>query len=108
MLWDGDAGPLHVIGNAYWSSLKKKKVGKVVGVELWAPAIEDAKRNASDNGRRPSSLFTLGITNVEYHAGKAEDFLPSYMQTIPQGTAVIGIVDPPRGGLREYSSSGIP
>jgi tRNA/tmRNA/rRNA uracil-C5-methylase (TrmA/RlmC/RlmD family) len=45
--------------------------------------------------------FPAGIANVRYVASKAEDFLPSYVSTLPAGTPIVGIVDPPRNGLRE-------
>ena len=44
----------------------------------------------------------LDVTNVEFICGKAEDVLPSLMRemTIKEQN-VIGILDPPRGGLRK-------
>ena len=42
--------------------------GKVYGVEIIPAAIEDAKRNARNNG----------ITNAEFYCGKAEEVLPEF------------------------------
>lgn len=47
-----------------------KKCKLVVGVEIIAEAIEDAKLNAEINE----------IKNVEYHSGKAEDILPNLLK----------------------------
>ncbi|PIK39048.1 hypothetical protein BSL78_24116, partial [Apostichopus japonicus] len=68
------------------------RVKKVIGVELCKQAVEDAKVNAKNNG----------IENATYICGKAEDRLPSVMQDISDSEKVIGIIDPPRAGLREY------
>ena len=63
----------------------------VVGVEIIADAIEDAKLNSQLND----------ITNVEYHCGKAEDVLPNLLKRFTN-ERVVAIVDPPRAGLRTY------
>ena len=43
-----------------------------------------------------------GITNTEFLCGKAEDVLPKHLERPPGGRGeVIGVVDPPRGGLRK-------
>ena len=44
-----------------------------------------------------------GLSNVEFHCGKAEDVFPNILNALvsPNLTA---IVDPPRAGLREYNS----
>lgn len=65
-----------------------KKVKKVIGIDLCQEAVNDAKVNAEANG----------LTNVEYHCGKAEDIFPSVLNSVvsPNVTAV---VDPPRAGL---------
>ena len=46
------------------------------------------------------AVRVTGVQNVEFHSGKAEDVLPQLMinETAAQ---VIGIIDPPRGGLRK-------
>ncbi|KAM9811007.1 tRNA (uracil-5-)-methyltransferase homolog A [Neosynchiropus ocellatus] len=65
-----------------------KRVKKVIGIELCQEAVEDAKVNAKLNG----------LSNVEFHCGKAEDVFPSILNSVvsPNVTAV---VDPPRAGL---------
>lgn len=65
-----------------------KRVKKVIGIELCQEAVEDAKVNAALNG----------LTNVEFHCGKAEDVFPNVLSALvsPKVTA---IVDPPRAGL---------
>ncbi|XP_017580704.2 tRNA (uracil-5-)-methyltransferase homolog A [Pygocentrus nattereri] len=65
-----------------------KRVKKVIGIELCQEAVEDAKVNAEANG----------LTNIEFHCGKAEDIFPTVLNAIvsPNVTAV---VDPPRAGL---------
>lgn len=44
-----------------------------------------------------------GLSNVEFHCGKAEDVFPNILNALvsPNITAV---VDPPRAGLRELTS----
>ena len=43
-----------------------------------------------------------GITNAEFLCGKAEDVLPKHLERPPgRRGEVIGVVDPPRGGLRK-------
>lgn len=66
--------------------------GEVLGIEVIADAIKDAKENVIRNG----------ITNCEFFVGKAEDILSPVIQrtTKPNITA---IVDPPRAGLRKLS-----
>uniref|UniRef100_A0A3P9MQU8 tRNA (uracil(54)-C(5))-methyltransferase n=1 Tax=Oryzias latipes TaxID=8090 RepID=A0A3P9MQU8_ORYLA len=65
-----------------------KRVKKVIGIELCQEAVEDAKVNAKLNG----------LSNVEFHCGKAEDVFPDILNALvsPSLTAV---VDPPRAGL---------
>ncbi|XP_061674603.1 tRNA (uracil-5-)-methyltransferase homolog A [Syngnathoides biaculeatus] len=65
-----------------------KRVKKVIGIELCQEAVEDAKVNAKLNG----------LSNVEFHCGKAEDLFPNILSALvsPKVTA---IVDPPRAGL---------
>lgn len=48
----------------------------------------------------PTSLTFEGLTNVEFHCGKAEDVFPNILSGLvsPRVTA---IVDPPRAGLRK-------
>lgn len=63
-----------------------QKAKKVYGVEIVAPAIENAKANAELNG----------ITNAEFFVGKAEEVIPAkYAEGLVADTIV---VDPPRKG----------
>ena len=41
-----------------------------------------------------------GITNAEFHCGKAEDVMADLMKSVANDD-VVAVVDPPRGGLRE-------
>jgi 23S rRNA (uracil1939-C5)-methyltransferase len=66
-----------------------QKAKKVYGVEIVPEAIEDAKRNAVNNG----------ITNTEFFVGEAEKVIPDlYKEGI---TADVVVVDPPRKGCDE-------
>jgi len=73
------------------------RVGKVVGLEMNASAVEDAKYNATANG----------INNAVYYVGKAEDTLSQALNThvnnlphaVQSQLEVTAIVDPPRVGL---------
>mmetsp|Transcript_89797 Transcript_89797/g.187672 ORF Transcript_89797/g.187672 Transcript_89797/m.187672 type:complete len:632 (-) Transcript_89797:33-1928(-) len=71
------------------------KCKKVVGLELVPEAVESAKHNAAING----------IKNAEYHAGKAEETLPSLLPKelaeLGEDCEVCAIVDPPRPGLHK-------
>lgn len=63
-----------------------QKAKKVYGIEIVAPAIEDAKQNAAHNK----------ITNAEFIVGDAVDIMPRlYRQGIRPDVIV---VDPPRAG----------
>eukprot|EP01117_Protostelium_nocturnum_P009539 TRINITY_DN3403_c0_g1_i3.p1 TRINITY_DN3403_c0_g1~~TRINITY_DN3403_c0_g1_i3.p1 ORF type:complete len:533 (-),score=179.09 TRINITY_DN3403_c0_g1_i3:264-1862(-) len=65
-----------------------KHVQSVVGIEMIAEAIEDAKHNANLNG----------IENCQYLVGKAEDVMRS-TEGILRNKKCIAVVDPPRAGL---------
>lgn len=46
-------------------------------------------------------FFALtGLTNVEFHCGKAEDVFPNILSSLVSAN-ITAIVDPPRAGLRE-------
>ncbi|WP_024832247.1 23S rRNA (uracil(1939)-C(5))-methyltransferase RlmD [Ruminiclostridium josui] len=63
-----------------------QKAKRVVGVEVVADAISDAKRNAELNG----------VSNVEFLVGEAEKVIPDlYAQGVK---ADVVVVDPPRKG----------
>nr|XP_006640219.1 PREDICTED: tRNA (uracil-5-)-methyltransferase homolog A [Lepisosteus oculatus]XP_015221373.1 PREDICTED: tRNA (uracil-5-)-methyltransferase homolog A [Lepisosteus oculatus] len=65
-----------------------KSVKKVIGIELCQEAVEDAKVNAQING----------LSNIEFHCGKAEDIFPSILNSVSSQN-LSAIVDPPRAGL---------
>uniref|UniRef100_A0A7S1G959 Methyltransferase domain-containing protein n=1 Tax=Bicosoecida sp. CB-2014 TaxID=1486930 RepID=A0A7S1G959_9STRA len=65
---------------------------RVVGVDMSAPGIEDAKRNAAANG----------VTNATFLCSKAEDAMKQLVAAGAAGDGeaeFVGVVDPPRGGL---------
>lgn len=67
-----------------------KQCGSVVGVEVVAEAIEDAKRNADANG----------IGNAHFVSGDVKDILdPGFSEQY--GKPDVVVVDPPRPGLHE-------
>lgn len=73
-----------------------RQAGKVYGVEIVPQAIEDARRNAAENG----------IENAEFYVGKAEEVLPGYYARYEQehgekAHADVIVVDPPRKGCEE-------
>lgn len=61
-------------------------------MELIAQAIDDAKENAKINK----------LDNTQFFVGKAEEVLSSICYKA-KGKDVIGIIDPPRAGLRKYA-----
>jgi tRNA (uracil-5-)-methyltransferase len=66
------------------------KVKKVVGVEMVAAAIEDAKFNAQANN----------VENVIYIAAKVEDAIKEvFAKHVSPGDAVVAVLDPPRTGV---------
>ncbi|XP_069702776.1 tRNA (uracil-5-)-methyltransferase homolog A-like [Periplaneta americana] len=66
------------------------KCGQVLGLELLAQAVDDAKANAANNG----------ITNCDFFVGKAEDILSSVMNRAVKDD-ILAVVDPPRAGLHQ-------
>ncbi|KAJ9593933.1 hypothetical protein L9F63_014647 [Diploptera punctata] len=67
-----------------------KKCGQVLGLEMLAQAVDDAKTNAENNN----------ITNCDFFVGKAEDILSSVMNRATKED-ILAIVDPPRAGLHQ-------
>uniref|UniRef100_A0A1A8FYW0 tRNA (uracil(54)-C(5))-methyltransferase n=1 Tax=Nothobranchius korthausae TaxID=1143690 RepID=A0A1A8FYW0_9TELE len=65
-----------------------KRVKKVIGIEMCQEAVEDARVNAKLNG----------LTNIEFHCGKAEDVFPNILNALVS-PSITAIVDPPRAGL---------
>ena len=76
-------------GSGAISLFLSSKAARVIGLESYAPAVEDAKKNAKLNG----------ITNVEFHAGRAEEVMPALAKQGINGDVVV--VDPPRKGCDE-------
>ncbi|MBR4501494.1 MAG: 23S rRNA (uracil(1939)-C(5))-methyltransferase RlmD [Clostridia bacterium] len=68
------------------SLMLARKAKNVVGIEEVAPAVEDAKRNAENNG----------IDNASFIAGKAEEVLPRMASEGFKADCVV--LDPPRKG----------
>ena len=64
-----------------------RHAGRVFGVEIVPAAVEDAKKNAANNG----------IENAEFFLGRSEDVLPEYYARTGERADVI-VVDPPRKG----------
>lgn len=63
-----------------------RQAARVYGIEVVAPAVEDARRNARDNG----------VSNTEFLVGDAVEVMPKlYAQGIRPHAVV---VDPPRAG----------
>jgi len=62
---------------------------KVIGIEIVAPAIENANANAARNG----------ITNAEFIVGATEDVLPKLVADGMRPDVIV--VDPPRKGCEE-------
>ena len=68
-----------------------RKAAKVCGVEIVAPAVENARRNAEDNK----------IANAEFFVGKSEEVFPGAVLSgrAPAPDAVV--LDPPRKGCEK-------
>ena len=48
------------------------------------------------------SPCVAGVTNAQFVCGKAEDIIVDVFKNMPRKTKIIGIMDPPRAGLRKY------
>ncbi|NWI52669.1 TRM2 methyltransferase, partial [Calyptomena viridis] len=66
-----------------------RQVSRVVGVEVVEKAVEDAKWNAAFNG----------ISNCEFHSGKAEAVLPQLLSSWEDAQPLVAVVNPSRAGL---------
>jgi tRNA (uracil-5-)-methyltransferase len=66
-------------------------VKRLIGIEMCAPAVEDARANAARNG----------ITNALFIAKKAEEATLSVLENLSaaEKRSLVAIVDPPRAGL---------
>jgi 23S rRNA (uracil1939-C5)-methyltransferase len=76
-------------GTGTISLFLSKKAKKVYGVEIVSEAIEDAKKNAVENG----------IENVEFLVGESEKVIPELIQSGVKADVVV--VDPPRKGCEK-------
>lgn len=87
------AGTKHLIdaycGVGFFSLELANVVDRFVGIELDAPAIKAARRNAE----------IRKITNGEFISGSTEQFLPNVLQQVDPAKTTI-ILDPPRVGCR--------
>lgn len=68
---------------------------QVIGFELNAEALADAKENALSNG----------IENAVWHLGPVQETLPRVFKAAGwlKGRNVVAVVDPPRTGLRFFA-----
>lgn len=78
--------------------LKEGVVGRLVGVDISEPAIEDAKVNAEKNGY-PSASSSEENPTTRFIASRAENVLADEMRNIPRSTPTVAVVDPARDGL---------
>ncbi|XP_031301956.1 tRNA (uracil-5-)-methyltransferase homolog B isoform X2 [Camelus dromedarius] len=62
---------------------------QVLGIELVEQAVEDARWTAAFNG----------ITNCEFHTGRAEKILPQLLKSKEDGQLIVAVVNPARAGL---------
>uniref|UniRef100_A0A2K5JKN4 tRNA (uracil(54)-C(5))-methyltransferase n=1 Tax=Colobus angolensis palliatus TaxID=336983 RepID=A0A2K5JKN4_COLAP len=62
---------------------------QVLGIELVEQAVEDARWTAAFNG----------ITNSEFHTGRAEKILPGLLKSKEDGQSIVAVVNPARAGL---------
>ncbi|NXX84330.1 TRM2 methyltransferase, partial [Urocolius indicus] len=62
---------------------------KIIGIEMVEKAIEDARWNAAFNG----------ISNCEFHSGKAEAVLPQLLASWEAAQPLVAVVNPSRAGL---------
>ncbi|XP_047572336.1 tRNA (uracil-5-)-methyltransferase homolog B isoform X4 [Lutra lutra] len=62
---------------------------QILGIELVEQAVEDARWTAAFNG----------ITNCEFHTGRAEKILPQLLKSKEDGQVIVAVVNPARAGL---------
>ncbi|XP_067160212.1 tRNA (uracil-5-)-methyltransferase homolog B [Apteryx mantelli] len=66
-----------------------RQVSEVIGIEIVEKAVEDARWNATFNG----------ISNCEFHSGKAEMVLPQLLSSWKDDRPLVAVVNPSRAGL---------
>ncbi|NXX97470.1 TRM2 methyltransferase, partial [Centropus bengalensis] len=65
------------------------QVSKIIGIEVVEKAVEDARWNAAFNG----------ISNCEFHSGKAEALLPQLLSSWEDSQPLVAVANPSRAGL---------
>ena len=68
-----------------------RQAASVKGVEIIAPATQNARENAALNS----------ITNAEFFTGKSEELFPAYCREHPSERPDVVVLDPPRGGCQK-------
>ena len=89
-------------------------VHRVVGIEINADAVDDARRNAELNGvanaqaspprprgAPPVAFATDAAPTWQFVCGKAEAQIRGVLSAIPPDADVVAVVDPPRAGLHK-------
>lgn len=77
-------------GTGCLATLLARHVGKVIGIDSSATAIEDAKRNAADNR----------VRNIEFIHGSVEETLPMLAADgVLEGAKVVAVTNPTRQAL---------
>ncbi|XP_021008823.1 tRNA (uracil(54)-C(5))-methyltransferase homolog isoform X2 [Mus caroli] len=66
-----------------------QRASQVHGIELVEQAVEDARWTAAFNG----------VTNCEFHAGRAETILPQLLKSQKDEKLTVAVVNPARAGL---------
>ncbi|XP_029390314.1 tRNA (uracil(54)-C(5))-methyltransferase homolog isoform X4 [Mus pahari] len=66
-----------------------RRASQVHGIELVEQAVEDARWTAAFNG----------VTNCEFHAGRAETILPQLLKSQNDEKLTVAVVNPARAGL---------
>lgn len=66
-----------------------QRASQVHGIELVEQAVEDARWTAAFNG----------VTNCEFHAGRAETILPQLLKSQKDDKLTVAVVNPARAGL---------
>ncbi|KAL0226622.1 hypothetical protein P9112_013946 [Eukaryota sp. TZLM1-RC] len=79
-------------------TVAKNRNTHVIGVDICETAVENANKNAKDNG----------ISKAQFHSGPAENVLgpivSNFLASNPNISNISAIVDPPRGGLHKNAS----
>jgi tRNA (uracil-5-)-methyltransferase len=78
--------------------MKEGVVGRVLGVDISEPAIDDAKRNAEKNGWPSEDAGgDSALVTTRFVASRAEQALASEMNEIRKGSfPIVAVVDPGR------------